>query len=279
MAIPVKCSCGKTYKLKDEFAGQKVKCRECGKTLVVPGQSPTDKQPIEKSTAVEPLTDAEKSADLQSAESKVAEKKPDAAAAIGGFFKKMGDRIKEAAATGEVCEACNRELSILYKNVVPQLPKKYRNGKTVLCGPCASQLKITCSKCKSEWSPDFFRIIPLVQCPTCADHQLNVNKIRTTVDEFRGVTNHSLKLFSSGVFFKEVKYWGYISLEEWKSGEKYCLLLLETLVTVGMVNGKTLQVAPGESLWLKLDSEVFPLTVVNQSYDEEVVKDELHLLA
>lgn len=36
MAIQVKCSCGKRYRLTDKFAGARVKCKECGESLHVP---------------------------------------------------------------------------------------------------------------------------------------------------------------------------------------------------------------------------------------------------
>jgi hypothetical protein len=36
MAIPLECPCGKSYRIKDAFAGRKVQCRRCGKVLEVP---------------------------------------------------------------------------------------------------------------------------------------------------------------------------------------------------------------------------------------------------
>ncbi len=42
MAIGVKCpnsDCGKEYRLQDELAGRKVRCRECGTVIVVPSDA------------------------------------------------------------------------------------------------------------------------------------------------------------------------------------------------------------------------------------------------
>ena len=36
MPIAFKCSCGKAYKVPDEAAGKKLKCKECGEPLQVP---------------------------------------------------------------------------------------------------------------------------------------------------------------------------------------------------------------------------------------------------
>ena len=38
MAISIDCQeCGEQYKLKDEFAGKKVKCTKCSAVIAVPG--------------------------------------------------------------------------------------------------------------------------------------------------------------------------------------------------------------------------------------------------
>src|SRR5687768_8827576 len=43
MAIMFRCACGKVMQAKEEFAGKKVKCSECGKVLLIP--TPPDKAP------------------------------------------------------------------------------------------------------------------------------------------------------------------------------------------------------------------------------------------
>src|SRR5262249_18431768 len=37
MPITVNCTCGKQYPVKEEFAGQRVKCPDCGQVLTIPG--------------------------------------------------------------------------------------------------------------------------------------------------------------------------------------------------------------------------------------------------
>lgn len=40
-SIKFACSCGKTYKVPDKFAGKRVKCKQCGEAIRVPSQSET----------------------------------------------------------------------------------------------------------------------------------------------------------------------------------------------------------------------------------------------
>jgi hypothetical protein len=40
MPIPVACGCGQSSRVKDEFAGRKIRCRSCGAVLVVPRPEP-----------------------------------------------------------------------------------------------------------------------------------------------------------------------------------------------------------------------------------------------
>jgi hypothetical protein len=41
MPIPVQCDCGRSLRIKDELAGRKVKCPQCGAVLVVPQPEPS----------------------------------------------------------------------------------------------------------------------------------------------------------------------------------------------------------------------------------------------
>lgn len=45
MAINVACDCGKTFKVKDELAGKKVKCPACQSVLTIPEGSEEDEAP------------------------------------------------------------------------------------------------------------------------------------------------------------------------------------------------------------------------------------------
>jgi len=36
MSIPLKCACGKSLRVKDEYAGKRAKCPACGQTILVP---------------------------------------------------------------------------------------------------------------------------------------------------------------------------------------------------------------------------------------------------
>ena len=40
MAINIKCKCGKMFKAKDEHAGKRFPCPQCGTTLQVPRPAP-----------------------------------------------------------------------------------------------------------------------------------------------------------------------------------------------------------------------------------------------
>jgi hypothetical protein len=40
MAIPVTCSCGRSCRIKDAFAGRRIRCPQCGKVLQVPDLAP-----------------------------------------------------------------------------------------------------------------------------------------------------------------------------------------------------------------------------------------------
>jgi hypothetical protein len=56
MAISVKCpnpECGKEYRLKDSFAGKKVRCRECETVIVVPDEPDAAEAPA-AAAAIEP---------------------------------------------------------------------------------------------------------------------------------------------------------------------------------------------------------------------------------
>ncbi len=91
MAIPVLCDCGKSYRLKDEFAGRRVKCRECGVTLQVPTVALAD-EPILAAEIVEavPVAKLAKSSDEQrqlQAELEYSRQTSNTAASNPGMFR------------------------------------------------------------------------------------------------------------------------------------------------------------------------------------------------
>ena len=47
MAIPFRCQCGKTIKAKDEMAGKKFRCPDCGKAMQVPEPEAFEEDPFE----------------------------------------------------------------------------------------------------------------------------------------------------------------------------------------------------------------------------------------
>jgi hypothetical protein len=42
MSVPVTCSCGRSYRVKDEYAGKRVKCPACGQTVQIPERQQGD---------------------------------------------------------------------------------------------------------------------------------------------------------------------------------------------------------------------------------------------
>jgi hypothetical protein len=44
MPIPFRCACGRSLRVKDELAGRKVKCPECGGVLIVPRPAPEEEE-------------------------------------------------------------------------------------------------------------------------------------------------------------------------------------------------------------------------------------------
>lgn len=51
MPIQTECDCGKTYRVKDELAGKRFRCTECGTTVRIPQP---EEEPLEVSLAEEP---------------------------------------------------------------------------------------------------------------------------------------------------------------------------------------------------------------------------------
>ena len=70
MAIRIECECGKTLKLRDNLAGRKVQCPECGAVLKVPaaGHEDSDRQTRGSRKRRPVRRDKENEADLRSAE-------------------------------------------------------------------------------------------------------------------------------------------------------------------------------------------------------------------
>jgi hypothetical protein len=48
MSITANCSCGKKYQVKDDFAGKKFKCKDCGETVKVPAEQIDDLEDYEE---------------------------------------------------------------------------------------------------------------------------------------------------------------------------------------------------------------------------------------
>src|SRR5262249_38735463 len=46
MAISLKCRCGKSFRIKDDLAGRKIRCRDCGKVLEVPAADESDVEEV-----------------------------------------------------------------------------------------------------------------------------------------------------------------------------------------------------------------------------------------
>lgn len=47
MSLLIECACGQKLKVRDEFAGKKVKCPKCGKVVTAPVPPPLEEEPNE----------------------------------------------------------------------------------------------------------------------------------------------------------------------------------------------------------------------------------------
>jgi hypothetical protein len=47
MSLVIACACGQKLKVRDEFAGKKVKCPKCGNVLIAPAPPPVEEEPVE----------------------------------------------------------------------------------------------------------------------------------------------------------------------------------------------------------------------------------------
>ena len=88
MAISVECPCGKSYRIKDSFAGRKVRCRDCGKVLEVPAAD-------ESYDAEEDIADQAK-ADRSDEERAVRRKRRDEAPPASSDEESSGSREERA---------------------------------------------------------------------------------------------------------------------------------------------------------------------------------------
>ncbi|QDV68868.1 hypothetical protein Poly24_25810 [Rosistilla carotiformis] len=98
MAISVKCKCGKTLNLKDEFAGKSIRCPGCKEVLKVPGGGAASAQPPRAATP--PPAAANPTAFPAAATT------PAPAGGVGSLFDDEGI----AQLTGPVCMACAKEM-------------------------------------------------------------------------------------------------------------------------------------------------------------------------
>src|SRR5687768_14575175 len=46
MAVTATCGCGASFELKDEFAGQRLKCPQCGEVIIAPAATPQPAIPV-----------------------------------------------------------------------------------------------------------------------------------------------------------------------------------------------------------------------------------------
>lgn len=275
MAIPVKCSCGKTYKLKDEFAGQKVKCRECGKTLVVPVAEESAKDRVEEPTAAEPLSESvptkdPKSDQLKRFAGKAAKKLVDPTAGLG-FLKKVGSKIKEAAATGETCDDCRKDLSLINPNILPKIPKKYQGGRSAICSHCVAKLEFECPKCEEKWKLDLTPRHQVLDCPHCQLVKDIEKSIEETRDEFRGLKSWVMPFLYTD---QKIKFAWLLKVTEEKNGDRHCYMELQTTGIFSSID-KDLDIEYEDSLMIKLGDQVeVPEQVYqdsNQSFHENTL--------
>jgi len=90
MAISVTChSCGREYSVKDEAAGKKFKCKDCGEVVDVPGASGSDSVEDDLGGPYDPYADG---LDAGGAPPPVAARRPNRKR--GGSKAAAGDRLK-----------------------------------------------------------------------------------------------------------------------------------------------------------------------------------------
>ncbi len=65
MSIEVSCECGKRFRVGDQFAGKRGRCKACGRTVTVPAAAEAPAQPLE--LADEPIREAKVAVQPQAA--------------------------------------------------------------------------------------------------------------------------------------------------------------------------------------------------------------------
>jgi predicted RNA-binding Zn-ribbon protein involved in translation (DUF1610 family) len=111
MAIPFSCECGKKLQAKDEFAGRKMKCPNCGRVLTIP-------HPARTAPANAAATQAKPrpvAAETMPLPAKAPPPQPTASPPLVRFVCSCGRKMKarQSDAGSEIdCPTCGRELTI-----------------------------------------------------------------------------------------------------------------------------------------------------------------------
>lgn len=115
MSIEFSCSCGKKYKLRDELAGKKAKCAQCGKVLEVPmppepeaevePDGPVDIYAVEDPVVAEPESSVQSS--YQAGSQNVAVAQRAYPQASDGFVQNGRLAVQEGAQLPDRCIKCN----------------------------------------------------------------------------------------------------------------------------------------------------------------------------
>ena len=124
MAIPFRCECGKRLQAKDELAGRRIRCPDCGRTLKVPAAAPGG-APATTGPARPAAAAARSEADTVEL-------------GVVQFPCECGHNLKarrQDAGSRTACPSCGRQVTIPAENGQPE----------------AMETKYRCKSCEHEW--------------------------------------------------------------------------------------------------------------------------------
>ncbi|MCA9056514.1 MAG: hypothetical protein KDA75_21950, partial [Planctomycetaceae bacterium] len=276
MSIAARCECGTEYKVKDELAGRRVKCKTCGGTFVVAAASREVPELPDISAVQEPREQTPSAAEPKPVET--SKKGLFGKALLAAAFphpkllKEVGKGLMDATKSGEKCSDCGKELGLLAPNQIEHLPAEARGDRSAICKVCLGKVSITCPDCSRVWRVNISA--GTTACPDCAPRKAVEAEFQEFQDEFRGYHSWTIPLFHTKLNCSSIggqyAIFDINGVLRWtnESGQRsFCYLDLYTCGELGIQTGRSLDVVDGESLYLKLDGTVHPLTAVQHNSD------------
>lgn len=125
MAITVSCKCGKSYQVKDQFAGHETNCPYCGKPLKIPSREKAEEIPTVPTSITAPPSPNEQETVQPTVSEKIQPEVPSAPKQQQAKFAGSEDK--------EICANCGRQIP-------PSEQACVFNGK-IVCAECDEKLR------------------------------------------------------------------------------------------------------------------------------------------